>query len=174
MNNIPKIYFFTGASGAGKTKFLESLSKETLKTPSIFLNFDSIGVPSEDEMIKQYGSGSDWQKAMTFFWVKKMLSEYNDQQIILFEGQVNLVFIKEAFSKYNFVNYKIILVHCSNVVRHRRLSEYRMQPELINPEMDNWSDYLMKQAIEHEALILDTSNKSMNELIEWYKSNLDL
>lgn len=86
MSTDQKIFFFTGASGAGKTKLLESLSKENFNTSTVFLYFDKIGVPSEEEMIKEYGSGSAWQKAMTFLWIKKMLTEYNDKSLIFFEG----------------------------------------------------------------------------------------
>lgn len=62
MNNIPKIYFFTGASGAGKTKLLESLAEANLKSPAIFLHFDKIGVLSAESLDlqvffhKQYSS----------------------------------------------------------------------------------------------------------------------
>jgi len=174
MNNVPKIYFFTGASGAGKTAFLEAMTKEYDSNKAAFLHFDSIGVPSDQEMIKQYGSGTAWQKAMTFAWVKKMLTEYSDKKLIFFEGQTNLLFIKESCAKYNLANYKIIFLHCENKVRHLRLTEMRNQPELINNEMDNWANYLMNHAIEQNALVLDTTNKTMPELVKWYKSNLEL
>jgi hypothetical protein len=125
-------------------------------------------------MIKQHGSPSEWQKATTLVWISKLLREYKDNDFILFEGQVNLDYIREGFANHNFSNYKMILVHCNNNVRHKRLKDERNQPELINPEMDNWANFLMKQALEQNALILDTSDKNLDQLIEWCKSNLDL
>lgn len=50
----------------------------------------------------------------------------------------------------------------------------RNQPELINNKMDNWANYLMNQAIEQNTLIVDTTNKTIPEIIEWYESNLEL
>ena len=172
MSCNPKVYFFTGSSGAGKTTLMESLAKEYDAKITSFLHFDNIGVPSEEVMIKEYGSGSNWQKAMTYAWAKKMLTEYSDKQLIFFEGQVNLDFITEAFARHNFSNYKIILVHCENMVRNRRLVELRKQPELVSSDMDNWSDFLLNQAIKQNALIVDTSNKTTSELVNWCKDNL--
>jgi dephospho-CoA kinase len=124
-------------------------------------------------MIKEYGSGPAWQRAMTFVWVNKLLSEYSDKKQIFFEGQVNLDFIIEAFAEHNYANYQIILVHCDTDKRHKRLAELRNQPDLINAEMDNWSKFLFNQAIKKNAIILDTGNQTITELIEWCKRHLN-
>jgi dephospho-CoA kinase len=174
MKKHPKIFFFTGSSGSGKTSLLTELSKDQDFSTAIFINFDSIVIPSEEDMIKEYGSTSAWQKAMTYLWINKILSEYQHQDLIFFEGQTNLLYIIDACAENNFNNYKIILVHCENDIRHKRLTENRAQPELINPDMDNWSDFLYRQAIDNEALIIDTSNKTFAEQITWCKANLNL
>ncbi|GAB6091681.1 nSTAND3 domain-containing NTPase [Spirochaeta dissipatitropha] len=60
------IYFITGASGVGKTTLVANLKNQYSEKAWDFFHFDSIGVPSLEEMEEKYGSGSEWQKAMTF------------------------------------------------------------------------------------------------------------
>ena len=154
------IIFITGASGAGKTALVDILERELPIASTACFHFDSIGVPSEAEMIAHYGSDSKWQKAMTYQWVTKLTTEYQDKALIILEGQVNLDFIVAAFEAVNFNQYKIILVHCDAAIRHQRLHEERKQSELVNETMDNWSNYLKQQAISRQTTIVDTTNKS--------------
>lgn len=165
-NQPPYIVFLTGASGAGKTTLLDAFSQESNPSTTACLHFDSVGVPSEQEMIKQYGSGRAWQKAMTYFWVNKISREFSDKKIVLIEGQVDINFILAAFHELQVTHYKIILVHCDNAIRHKRLHEDRNQPELINPEMDNWSNYLKKQANEMSIAVIDTTSMKMGDMIK--------
>ncbi|MBV8801388.1 MAG: GNAT family N-acetyltransferase [Gammaproteobacteria bacterium] len=165
----PHIIFLTGASGAGKTTLLNAL-KNDLSSPEIaYFHFDSIGVPTEAEMIKVYGSGSEWQKAMTYHWIKKIITEYKEKEYVILEGQVNLDFITDAFSGFNFHQYKIILLHCNNKTRHQRLQDDRNQPELVNDQMDSWAEFLRKQAINKNVMILDTSLMNTEEMINQFK-----
>lgn len=166
------IIFITGASGAGKTTLLNALKEQHDFKEAIFLSFDSIGVPSEDEMIRQYGSPSEWQKAMTHVWAEKINSEYKDKKLVILEGQVNLDFIAEAFNKFDHHQIKIILIHCSDMVRHKRLHSDRNQPELVNETMDSWSAYLKNQAVEKEAIIFDTTSMDVNKMIADFKQYL--
>lgn len=134
--NQTYILFITGASGVGKTTLLKILCSKLPTQSTICLHFDSIGVPSVDDMIREYGSQSEWQRMMTDRWIKKILTEYYDKNLVILEGQVNLEFIKVACKKYNFKNFSIILIHCDDALRHERLLN-RNQPELISQEMDN-------------------------------------
>jgi len=70
MNHVNEhpIHFITGASGVGKTTLVANLKNKYADTSWDFFHFDSIGVPSLEVMEKQYGSGSEWQKAMTYTW----------------------------------------------------------------------------------------------------------
>jgi GrpB-like predicted nucleotidyltransferase (UPF0157 family)/dephospho-CoA kinase len=168
---LPHVIFLTGASGAGKTTLLNVLKKD-LSSSITCLHFDNIGVPNEAEMIKAYGSGSEWQKAMTFHWVKKILVEYKDKELVILEGQVNLDFITDAFAGFNLSQYKIILVHCDNKTRHQRLHQDRNQPELVNDQMDSWAEFLKKQAINKHVMILDTSLMNTEEMVNQFKACL--
>ena len=64
------------------------------------MHFDSIGVPSPEEMIKQAGSGEKWQELTTYRWIEKITVEYQGKKIVAMEGQVNLDFIKAACHKF--------------------------------------------------------------------------
>ena len=163
-NQHPSIVFLTGASGAGKTTLLEALNKKN-PTSIACLHFDDIGVPTEQEMIAVYGSGSEWQKAMTYHWIKKLIQEYQNKKLVILEGQVNLDFIISAFEGYNFNYYKIILIHCDDKTRHDRLHQVRNRSELVNDTMDNWAAFLKKQAIDKNVSILDTSFMNINEML---------
>jgi dephospho-CoA kinase len=156
------IYFITGASGTGKTTLLEKL-KEQLFGEWVFLHFDSIEVPSKDKMIKEYGSPREWQKEKTNFWISKILKEYKNKKIII-EGQVDLKLIIDVFSKYDFTEYKIILMDCNEEIMYERL-KYRKQNYLIDEDMKNWLKYLRNQAKELNVDILNTSNKNIEETV---------
>jgi dephospho-CoA kinase len=154
----PHIIFLSGASGAGKTTLIRALSRELIAGNKIsILHFDSVGVPSEEEMIKQYGSGSNWQKAMTFYWIKHIVQNLPDKNVVFIEGQVNFLFIFEALKHHHVESYTLVLIHADPVERHQRLRHNRQQEHLINNDMDNWANYLMNQAKNMNALIIDTS-----------------
>ena len=169
----PFVIFITGASGAGKTTLINTFNHSSRNQSIICLHFDSIGVPSIDEMIRVYGSPSEWQKAMTYHWVQNIINDYQDKKLVVIEGQVNLDFIAAAFIGFNFQKYKIILVHSDKVNRHKRLHEERNQPELVNDNMDNWSEFLKKQAIDRNIPILDTSLMNVTEMIDWFKEYIN-
>ena len=169
-DSYPMIIFITGASGVGKTTLLNRFCRGKNNKVACF-HFDSIGVPSEQEMLTVYGSGSEWQKAMTYHWVQKF-KQCLDKELILIEGQVNLTYIESALRGLGFYRYQIILVHCENHIRHQRLAGGRLQPELINSEMDNWSQFLKKQAVEKNAVILDTTELTQEQMLVWLKEYL--
>lgn len=171
LGNIPFILFISGVSGAGKTTLLKKICSQVPSASTACLHFDSIGVPSVEVMINQYGGPSEWQRAMTERWVDKLLSEYKDKKLIFLEGQVNLMFFEEACKKHNFTNYKTILIHCDDAIRHERLRLNRQQPELVNKDMGNWAHYLKKQAIEMNVPILDSGKKTVDEMTDWVDSH---
>ena len=171
MNNskLKSVYFITGASGVGKTTLIASLKKKYAHKDWIFLHFDSIGVPSAEEMVEQFGSGSNWQKAMTFQWIDKILTEYRGCEYVFLEGQVNLEFIKEGFKKHGFEGYHIILIDCDEATMEHRLTNERNQPELFHQDMKNWLKFLRNQANELNVPIINTSKLSTQEGINEFE-----
>ena len=69
-------------------------------------------------------------------------------------------FIRNAFQKHNFKNYKIILLDCTEKEMGDRLADKRAQPELFTNYMINWLRYLRNQAREMGAKVIDTTNLS--------------
>lgn len=161
---LRKIYFISGASGVGKTTLIEQLKNKYSDKSWRFLHFDSVGVASVDEMIQQYGSPSGWQEAMTLQWIDRLIHHYEDE-CIYFEGQVNLQFIQKGFKQHAFTNYTIVLIDCSEEEMAYRLTHKRGQPELLTADMRNWLNYLRNQAKELGVKIVDTTNKSNEQVI---------
>lgn len=171
---MKKIYFITGASGVGKTSLVSSLKEKYInKKYWIFLHFDSIDIPIQKEMIEKCGSIENWQKEKTFEWIKKMVSEYKDKQVIIFEGQVNLQFIKDGFAQNNFSHYEIVLIDCNENVMSKRLLKYRNQPDLINENMKNWLICLRNQARNFKIPIIDTSDETKDEVLKEFEKIMD-
>lgn len=167
------IYFITGASGVGKTTLVEQLQKKYANKHWAFIHFDSIGVPSLQQMEKEFGSPSAWQKAMTFEWIDRLLTKY-DAEKIFFEGQVNLQFIRDGFAKHHFKNYHIVLVDCSEGEMKYRLTYKRAQPELLTEDMQNWLRYLRSQAQASNTPILVSSNLKAEELLKEFEKLMAL
>jgi guanylate kinase len=168
-----RVYFIAGASGVGKTSLVECLQNKYRNTDWAFLHFDSIGVPSVEEMEKEFGSPVRWQEARTYEWIDKIINEYDNQKIFL-EGQVNLRFIYGAFRKHHFENFKIVLLDCSENEMAHRLIEKRKQPELVNDQMRNWLLFLKNQANELEIPVIDTSNLSEENVLSAYEKAVEL
>jgi hypothetical protein len=124
-------------------------------------------------MIEEYGSPSEWQRAMTYHWAKKIITHYQDKKLVILEGQVNLDFIVATFSGFNLHRYQIIFIHCDHSTRHQRLHKNRNQPELVNVDMDNWADFLKKQAIDKKAVILDTTLMNADEMVSQFETLID-
>jgi predicted AAA+ superfamily ATPase len=96
--NYSYFILITGASGVGKTTLLKALERESLENLISINYFDSVGVPSIEEMIARYGSGEKWQQAMTYQWVDRLL-QVKDKKLIFLEGSINPEFIREAFAR---------------------------------------------------------------------------
>jgi dephospho-CoA kinase len=167
------VYFITGASGVGKTTLLNNFQHKYENMPWAFLHFDSIGVPSPEEMIKEFGSPSRWQQVKTQQWVKKIIKEYTYTRIF-FEGQVNLEFIREAFEKESFENYKIILVDCEEKEMAHRLVYERNQPHLLTADMKNWLSFLRNQAAQLNVPVINTSLLSEQEALNKFEKMADI
>lgn len=156
-----KIYFIIGASGAGKTTAIKNLEK-TNPNDFSYCYFDSIGVPSPEEMIKKFGSGDNWQKTNTIYWTKKMKEEFLDFKPAILDGQIRPSFIEEACKENNIVSYEVILFDCTDEVRKQRLIN-RGHPELANDQMMNWAKYLREESLFRNYKIIDNTNLTQEE-----------
>ncbi len=158
-----RVYFVTGASGSGKTTILKRLGSKGMEGLKMYY-FDSIGVPTPEEMNEKFGSGENWQKATTEYWVQKMKTEAIDARKLLLDGQMRVSFITDACTKYGVSNFEVILFDCSDEVRRERLTR-RGQSELANSDMMNWAVYLRNEAKHGNHRIIDTTNQSEEETL---------
>jgi hypothetical protein len=158
-----RIFFITGASGAGKTATVSAVEKMAL--PNVeFCYFDRIGVPSPEEMIKEYGSGERWQQAKTLEWVQLIKQKYLAAKDVVLDGQARMSFIASACAAEGLKDYEIVLFDCSDQERTRRLAE-RGQPELANEDMLNWARYLRNEAVSGGYQMIDTTNLAIKEAV---------
>lgn len=156
-----KLYFLIGASGAGKTTAAKSLAEK--RADVAFCYSDSIGVPTPEEMIRDYGSGEEWQRANTIKWVGIMKERYLPTKITVLDSQTRPSFIKEACELNGIENFDIILFDCSDDIRTQRL-HVREQPELADERMMNWAKFLREES--NGFTILDNSGLSKEETVE--------
>jgi hypothetical protein len=158
----PALLVVTGASGVGKTALVRGLERRAL--PSVRCHyFDSIGVPAPEAMIREYGSGEEWQRAMTERWVRRLADETPPGSLAVLDGQVRPSFVVDALAATPVPVAEILLIDCDHGVREARLRGERGQPELATAEMAAWAAYLRGQADALGLPRLDTSSASVEE-----------
>jgi len=155
---MTKIILITGASGSGKTTILKELEKILLKGQVSINYFDDIGVPSFEDMVKEYGSCEKWQETMTHKWLEE-LSKIKDKKYIFLEGSFNPEFIKFKGS------YLLICIHANRSVRKQRLLK-RNQPELANQDMENFAQILKNKTLALGGIVIDSSDKNADIIAE--------
>ncbi len=158
------ILVITGASGSGKTTLVGALAKREM--PSVrFHHFDSVGVPSAEEMIAAFGSGEGWQRSTLDSWIGRLAAGAAGEMQLL-EGQVRPADVRDAFVRHGVQAGRILLLDCSPEVRERRLRHDRRQPELATSDMQAWAAYLRGQADALGIPVFDTSSLPLEAAIE--------
>lgn len=153
------LVLLTGASGVGKTTLLETFADRHAHKPWACYHFDSIGVPPVDQMTMEYGSPSGWQEAMTHQWARRLAEpcEYERQFL---EGQMNILFIREAFAP---LDYQLVLIDLTPEMMQQRL-QARGQPELFTEQMQQWLAFLRAQAQQYNVPIVRNEGLTPTEL----------
>lgn len=168
---MKQLFFIIGASGSGKTTAIKEIEK--IQHPSFkTLYFDSIGVPSIDEMHQKYGGPEQWQRVTTITWIKQIKQQFLSDVNVIFDGQTRPSFIKEGCSLMGIKTYSVILLDCSDEERKRRLSD-RGQKELADENMMDWARYLRSVCKENKYQIIDNTilepNATISQLLEIIK-----
>ncbi len=153
-----------GASGSGKTTIARAIAQLHADNVEVFY-FDRIGIPSEEQMIAECGSGEEWQRVKTIEWMTKLAPHSKSGRGLLFEGQTRLSFLAEGAQAAGVPTYLPMLVDCDEETRARRLSLERRQPELASEKMMNWARYLRGEAWRRGCEILDTSILSREQCV---------
>jgi len=159
----------TGASGAGKTTIARSVEKLRLTNCEVHF-FDSIGVPSVEQMRKEYGPGYEpggtWQRAMTLLWMRRIRTILDCGTSVLLEGQMRISFIREALAESQISSARILLLDCDDITRAERLKVHRLQPDRANSDMMNWARYLREEAHAAQIRVLDTGRLSVAKCVD--------
>jgi hypothetical protein len=129
------------------------------------LHFDSIGVPLPEARLA-WGPEGAWQRAMTLSWMARIAAMSSQNRPVLFEGQMRLACVREGLLAAGIANARVILVDCDDATRTYRLTAERNQPELANPNMMIWAEFLRQEAKEAGCEVLDTSRLSPKESVE--------
>lgn len=163
------LFFVIGASGAGKTTTVEAVAKR--RSDIMFHHFDAIGGPSPELTKEAYASGEEWQRQMTFAWVRHIKTAALEEIPVVLDGQTRQSYIIDACAAAGVTRYKIILFHCRQAERERRLIA-RGHPELVNAKMENWASYLRDQAVTRGDAIIDTTGLTPHQALEALEAEL--
>lgn len=160
------VIVLVGASGSGKTTIANAIAERFPEAVEV-LFFDSIGVPSPDTMITEYGSVEGWQRAKTYEWMQRLVSLSGSGRNVILEGQMRLAFLTEGASAAGLSSYTTILIDCDDATRASRLIVDRQQPELATDDMMNWAAYLRSEALDVGCDVLGTSELSLEQAISY-------
>ncbi len=153
----PQIVVLTGASGAGKTATVRGLAARKLPGVECFY-FDSVGVPSPEQMVAEYGSGEQWQAAMTRHWLERLRDLPPTVRLAILDGQVRPSVVNATGAELGLAP-TVVLLDCDASTRVERLRGPRNQPELATEQMERWAAYLRGQADALNLPVIDTSRQ---------------
>ena len=152
----PAILVVTGASGSGKTAAVRALDARGLPGVRCYY-FDTIGVPSREEMERDFGGGENWQAVTTERWLESLAADPDHAEIYVLDGQTRPSVVRKSAERVG-VDVHIVLLDYAPSVRNIRLIELRGQPELANADMDCWAAYLRGQADALDLPVIDTTS----------------
>jgi dephospho-CoA kinase len=161
----PTIVVVTGASGAGKTAAVGALAARRGGGVECF-HFDSIGVPTPEEMERDHGGGERWQASATRAWLEQLDRLSTEIDVAVLDAQTRPSFVFDAAKTLTRRAAHVILLDCEPEVRADRLRGPRNQPDLATPRMDAWAAYLRGQADALELAVIDTSRLTIDDVAD--------
>ena len=161
----PAILVVTGASGSGKTAAVRALEARALPGVRCYY-FDEVGVPSREEMDRDFGGDEQWQAVTTQRWLDRLATDPDGAEVYVLDGQTRPSFVGRAAERACIGVARVVLLDCAPPVRHTRLTELRGQAELSNPRMDCWAAYLRGQADALDLPVVDTTSLGIDAVAD--------
>lgn len=125
--------------------------------------FDTIGIPSNEEIVSRFGDGLVFQDWALDRWFGRLTRNEDRVKLAILDAQVRPSTVHEALRRYGIERGKVVLVDCAYAERNARLRNQRGQPELATAVMDCWAAYLRGQADALGISIIDTTKASVDE-----------
>ena len=114
-----------------------------------------------------------WQEEATIEWVDKLVETARKEKVhVFFEGSTEMKFYIQGFEKHNYTDFKILLFDCSEATMKARLTQ-RGQPELYQPDMIGWLNYLRREALARNIKIIPTDKLTIAEIGQKVLEELD-
>ena len=155
----PTILVVVGASGAGKTTLVSRLA--ALRIPGVgCYHFDSMDIPSAEEMARRFADGFAFQAWGLDQWLQRFTRNEAAIRVAVLDAQVRPSDVRDAFVAHGIQRGGTVLLDCSADVRNARLAGPRRQPELASSQMDGWAAYLRGQADALGVPVIDTTAKT--------------
>ena len=154
-NGCPALLAVTGASGVGKTTVLATLREHIDARLLPMIEFDSLGVPTDDEMTRCWDAPRGWQKMMTYHWVYTTRQIFRMRPLVILEGQFDPQYAIAACSAHRMKNH-VALLDLDDTARTARLAK-RGQPELATKDMATWAAYLAENTRALGGTVVDAA-----------------
>ena len=169
----PAILVVIGASGSGKTAAVRQVAARAL--PGVrCCHFDAVGVPSREEMERDFGGGEQWQALTTQRWLDRFATDPDGAAVYVLDGQTRPSFVSRAAERAGIGVARVVLLDCASPVRHVRLIEPRAQAELANPHMDCWAAYLRGQADALGLPVVDTTSLQIEAVADALVTQIEI
>jgi hypothetical protein len=129
-------------------------------------HFDSIGVPTPEEMVRDHGGGEQWQSWATQAWLERLDRLAAEVEVAVLDAQTRPSFVFAAARATTHRRTQVILLDCDADVRSERLRGPRNQPDLANARMNACAAYLRGQADALRLPVIDTTSLTVDEVAD--------
>ena len=168
----PAILLVVGASGAGKTALVTAL--DALHLPGVgCYYFDTIGVPSMEEIETRFSGGEGFQAWALEQWLTRLVRNDDGVDVAVLDAQVRASAARPALARHGVARAAIVHVDCETAERNERLRGPRGQPELASARMDCWAAYLRGQADAMDLPIIDTTGGDVGRALDVLRTHVD-
>jgi hypothetical protein len=167
----PAVLVVFGASGAGKTTLVRGIAAQGLDGVGCYY-FDSMGIPSVEEMVARFGDGAAFQAWGLDQWLRRIVRNEDRVRLAILDAQVRPSAVRAAFAAHSIAVGRMVLVDCAAEERSARLRGARGQPELATAEMDGWAAYLRGQADALEVPVIDTTGQTPDAALPSLRSQV--